>query len=317
MARAKGFDPYGNPIDPLEEVRIDQEQQQEAQPTPQRRRLLIPGESGAEENDWYWEGDPVPKPQAQPTPARVATPPPQTPALAPVIDPQKGIGRVSIDDILSRFQPPRQEVPSELLQLMQQNDARRRSFEDTVRQQVLGLLQAGQRPIDADTSPEARAFRRISERQLAMNRAQQAEQRAARGVGAVGGGEVSGALESDIATGQSQLAERLQAFESQLVSQQLRERRQQLMDALRLGAGILSRDQSDALQRELATIDAQLRRELGFADIGLRGFLGGGQLSLGLIQTLLNNQLGYDRLGFDIGALEAGLNADAVRGARS
>jgi hypothetical protein len=58
---------------------------------------------------------------------------------------------------------------------------------------------------------------------------------------------------------------------------------------------------------ELAQLDAQLRRE----GLSLQKLLGQGQLGNNLLGLLLNSQLGYDRLGFDYGQLEALLNQRA------
>lgn len=73
------------------------------------------------------------------------------------------------------------------------------------------------------------------------------------------------------------------------------------MQALQLGAGMMSSEQQNAIRRELSQLDASLRRELAKEDLGLRSFLGGGQLSLGLLSALQSNDQFYDRLGADVG----------------
>ena len=274
-------------------------------------RVLKPGESGSEESDYVGY-----------VPPSVSRPPVSSGGGAPLPpvrgQPQGQPNQDILAQLMSRLQPQQFQtpaIPPEIIALLQQQDARRQSFEEAIRSQVLGLLQSNQQPINADeitNTPENRAFQRVQERALQRFRAEQAEGRASRGVGANQAGEISGPLQSDITGGQEAVAERMQAFESQLVSRELQNRRTQLMQALQIGAGILNQDQQQQIQKELANIDAQLRRELGQADIGLRGFLGGGQLSLGLLQTLLGNQQFYDRLGYDVGGQEAGFNQNAL-----
>jgi hypothetical protein len=285
-------------------------------------RQLKPGESGVEESDYYDDEEiEEPLPTVQRSPPQQPTgplPPVQNPNPTAQFDPG-GEGWGILDPGKSQGKLPDFNVPQAQpgpgMQLPGPDDATR-AFEDAIRNQILGLIQSSQQPVNADeinASPEARAYRRISEREMQGQRARMAEQLAARGQGQNQFGEQGGALQSGIQGGGEQLAERMQAMESQMVAKELMGRRQQLMDALRLGAGILSQDEQGQLQRELAALDNQLRRELGFADINLRGQLGGGQLSLGLLQTLLGNQQFYDKLGFDVGDMESLFNQNAMR----
>lgn len=108
-------------------------------------------------------------------------------------------------------------------------------------------------------------------------------------------------------------------FESQVVGREIQARRQQIQQALGMFGESLSDDQRRALQKQLADLDAQLRREglstqsgLGMADIGLRRELGTGSLSNQLLGLLLNNQQFGDRLGLDAALAQAGLNRDAL-----
>lgn len=79
------------------------------------------------------------------------------------------------------------------------------------------------------------------------------------------------------------------------------------------------RQQGYSTQERLAQLDAEVRRygidtqgRIGSGEIDLRRELGIGELNLGLLQTLLQNQQVGNRLGFDIGAFQAGLNKDAI-----
>lgn len=63
-------------------------------------------------------------------------------------------------------------------------------------------------------------------------------------------------------------------FEAQLLGRELSARRNEIAQALAQMGGMLSGDQTRALQGELATIDNQLRRDLGFAGIDAQRDLG-------------------------------------------
>jgi len=230
-------------------------------------------------------------------------------------------------------------IPPEWLAGWESDRKRQQAFEEQIRSQVLEMMRQGQVPVDADQiagTGEARAFRRVSERAQDRLRAEQAEMRGLMGTGQVGGGERSGAFGSDIETGQMELQERLAANESSLVARELQNRRTQLQQALSLGAGLLSADQSNQIRTQLAAIDTSLRQQLGQADIGLRQNLGladtllrrqlgmadidvrqqlgGGQLSLALLEAMLRNQQFNDQLGANLGYQEALLNQGSMQG---
>lgn len=77
-------------------------------------------------------------------------------------------------------------------------------------------------------------------------------------------------------------------------------------------------------QERLAQLDAEVRRlgidtqgNIGNLEIALRRELGIGELNLGLLQALMQNQQAGNRLGFDIGAWQSTLNRDALLAALS
>ena len=107
------------------------------------------------------------------------------------------------------------------------------------------------------------------------------------------GVQTGGALAGQAAGGAREAAENIAGFQSQLAAREMQSRRQQLMQALQMGAGLLSADQQRDLQRELSTLDAAIRQQLGQGQLAL----GQGQLGLG-----------YDTLGADIGYRQAMLN---------
>jgi hypothetical protein len=124
------------------------------------------------------------------------------------------------------------------------------------------------------------------------------------GAGAYGGG--AQALAQRAAT--EGAARNVGQFEASLVGQELQNRRDEIKNALSSLGGMISNDQQLALQRELASLDAALKREslaqtgsLGAQDISLRDKLGTGALNVDLIRALLQNQQFGNELGFNIG----------------
>jgi hypothetical protein len=76
--------------------------------------------------------------------------------------------------------------------------------------------------------------------------------------------------------------------------------------------GMISDDQTRALQKQLADMDAAIKQQsiaqtgaLGSADLALRDKLGTGALNLDTMKALLQNQQFGSNLGFDIGNAES------------
>lgn len=216
-------------------------------------------------------------------------------------------------------QPP--QTPSQQLQAM-------------VREQLMGMLgqDVNQASItDPDLAPQARAFQSAIDRATAAQRRQLVHQASREGWADSGG------FDERAAALAQQGAQTIGAFQADLVGQKLQQRRDQLQTALAAAMQLGLTEEAQDLQRQLANLDAMLQREgyslqerlgnldaelrrlgittqseLGRRDIDVRRELGIGGLNLGLLQTLLDNQQFNDRLGFDIGALAAGLNRDAL-----
>ena len=105
-------------------------------------------------------------------------------------------------------------------------------------------------------------------------------------------------------------------FEAELVGRELQSRRDEIKNALGSLGGMIDNDQRNALQRELAALDAAIKREslaqtgsLGSQDLSLRNKLGTGALNIDLIRTLLQNQQFGTSTGVDMGQFEALLRA--------
>lgn len=160
-------------------------------------------------------------------------------------------------------------------------------FSAAVRGQILNFM--GQDPNaasinDADLKPIADAHRLAAQRGQEQTRARLAEHYGAQGYGG------SGAMDSMIASALENEGQSNAAFEAQLVNQKLQERRQQIMDSLKMGVGLLSEDQRNALQMALSQIDAALRNR----------------------QMDLQNQQFNDNLGFQIGQWDSMLNQNLM-----
>jgi len=158
------------------------------------------------------------------------------------------------------------------------------AFGDMVRQTILDLIQGkGQGDINKQIAPQVEAFQRGQERNMSRGREEAAQRLLASGQGAVDGGS-SGALESSIQGLRQQAGENTNRFTSQIMANELNNRREQLMQALQMGAGLLSEDQQLALRRELSNIDASLARE--------RMGLEADQYQAGLNQRMVEMMLG-------------------------
>lgn len=192
-------------------------------------------------------------------------------------------------------------------------------FNDAVRTQVLDLMRQGQEPVTLESpelAPQVAAFNLAQKRGLDEARSAMAERLGAQGLGS------SGAFDTGVQGLYEQGAENKASYAADLVGRQLEGRRARMMQALSMGAGILSQDQEDKLRRDLAAIDAEIRklglstqRELGMADIGVRQYGIGSQERLGLGDLALRRLLGMgaldlnrQRLGFDVGQWESILN---------
>ena len=194
--------------------------------------------------------------------------------------------------------------------------ARRQQYEDSVRSTIMDLMkQQAPTAESLANSPEARSFQRLQERSGQLMRARQAEAADLRGIGMTERGETGGALASTTAVGERELAERTYGMQAQLMSRELQARRQQIMQALQMGAGMVSDEQRQSMMRELSQTDAALRQTMGLQGgignllgLGQQGGQGFGQLSLGLLGAVNQNQQYYTGLGADIGYKEALLN---------
>lgn len=109
------------------------------------------------------------------------------------------------------------------------------------------------------------------------------------------------------------------SFEAQLVGNELKNRREEIQNALTSLSGLISGDQARGLQKELADIDAQIKQAglsqsgaLGGRELDIKQQLGLGGLNVDLLRTILQNQQANNDLGFRIGDREAFYDQSAL-----
>jgi hypothetical protein len=140
----------------------------------------------------------------------------------------------------------------------------------------------------------------------------------------------SGAFDSQALGIEQNRAQREGAFEGGLVADRAKQQQQRTLQLLALTGGMLSDQDRMALQQQLAQLqnqtqrygidtDASLRREglgaqtsLGGRELDIRDKLGSGQLNLGLLSALLNDQQFGQNLGAQLGMFGANLNQSAL-----
>ena len=140
------------------------------------------------------------------------------------------------------------------------------------------------------------AFQRGQGRQLERAKNAAAERAASSGTLASGGFEATQQGIDQAAAGQAG------DFEAGLAVQQIGRQREDLQQAMQL-----------AQQAGLATEARQLQEKLGQADLELRRYLGRGQLGLGMLGTLLNNQQAGNQLGFNYAQLQNQMNQQSLQ----
>jgi hypothetical protein len=109
-------------------------------------------------------------------------------------------------------------------------------------------------------------------------------------------------------------------FQAQLVANELQNKRAEVQQALTSLGGLITSDRQQALQQQLADLDAQIKT-LGINtaattasnQLGVQQELGVGGLNLGLMQALLGNQQANNSMGLNAAEYEAYLNNQALQ----
>lgn len=118
-----------------------------------------------------------------------------------------------------------------------------------------------------------------------------AERLSAQGLG------TSGAMDQERRYDSEQAGQATGQFQASLVGQELQNRRTEIQNALNGLSGTITNDQKNALEQELADMDNAIKQaglaqseQLGQEQLSNSLTLGTGQLNLGLMEALLNNQ---------------------------
>lgn len=190
------------------------------------------------------------------------------------------------------------------------------SVASTFQQALVNKL--GQNPGDVSAqSPEIAGA--INANKLALQRGSERDRAQLAVTAANQGTDASGGMNSQLQGINANRAQAEGQFAGNAVAQLAQRRSNEIMQALAMGGQLLSEQERTALQRELAQLDAQLRREglgvqqsLGQGDLALRDKLGTGGLNLNLLQTLLGNQQAGNQLSANLGMFNASQGQQAL-----
>jgi hypothetical protein len=155
---------------------------------------------------------------------------------------------------------------------------------------------------DPNFRQQADAFGATQDRARRQYQSEAAERLSAQGLGN------SGAMEQERRFADERAATAQGSFEAQLVGRELENRRAEIKDSLAGLRGIISNDQALAMQKQLAELDAAIKREslaqsgsLGSQELGIKDKLGTGALNVDLLRALLQNQQFGTESGIRIG----------------
>jgi hypothetical protein len=265
----------------------------------------------------------APPPSEPPPPAAPPPPPPPPPPpMPPVSTPDQGgpssapapaqTSPVTTIPQASAQQTATSEpsaLERSLLEQLTRTANDRDKFNASVKERLMAQMDAIPKGApsmeDPDIAQQQAAFSRVARRGNERTRAQMAERMAQQG------NLDSGAFDSVVERGLTNTQEMEAANAASLVGQRAQQRLAELQTVMQLGAGIMSNEQQQELQKQMALLDAEIRRTNFAGDLDLRKKLGGGQMNLGLLQLMQQGQQFNDSLGFDIGryANESARNA--------
>jgi hypothetical protein len=169
-------------------------------------------------------------------------------------------------------------------------------------------------PNDPMIRAQVDPFVAAQDRQRRQTISEAAERASARGLGD------SGALDAERRYAGERAAQAGGLFESQLVGKEIQTRRDEIKDALTSLRGMLSDDQVRALQKEMAELDAAVKK-LGIAagtdtassEIALKRQLGLGGMNIDLMRLLMQDRQFADTMGFNVADREAFYNNAALQ----
>lgn len=156
---------------------------------------------------------------------------------------------------------------------------------------------------DPTLAPQVEVFRAQQQRNQERNRLKAAERAAATGQ------SESGYLDNMINQGVQEQGFNTSMFNASLLGGEMNTRRQELQAALQLARATGDQESARELQTRLAHASAAMQQQ----GLSLQGQLGGGDLALRLMQTLMGNDQFYDQLGINTALNMEGLNQRAMQ----
>lgn len=190
--------------------------------------------------------------------------------------------------------------------------AKREEYSKKIHDTVTSQIDEGSKPVDPNDpimAQQNRAYSTTQDRALAEGR----EAMAARGASQ---GLPTGAMDASLQSSYENAASDKSAYSGNLMADRLKQKQQQLQNALTTGAGILSAEEARDLQSRIATLDARIKatqidqnERQGNRDLDIR------QGGLDLDNRRLTEQSNqfYDTFGANIGDRESALNAEIMR----
>jgi len=139
--------------------------------------------------------------------------------------------------------------------------------------------------------------------QLAMQRGTNRKRAALAERAAARGGLGSGGFDVDTERLIQEQGEGEQSFNAKLYANELQQQRDRLMQGIEMAQQYGLQQDAQALQEELAKLDIKLRE-----------YLGKGNLGLGLLEQLMQDQRFYDEMGFNMAKFLQYINSQAISG---
>lgn len=130
----------------------------------------------------------------------------------------------------------------------------------------------------------------------------------------------TGAMRGQERMASERAGQQIGTFEAQLVGNELRQKRQEVDDALKGLYGMVTADQQMALQQRAMELDAELKKlgigsteKVAGQELSLKDKLGTGALNLDLMRLLENQRQFGDTMGFNLADREAYYNNQALQ----
>ena len=172
-------------------------------------------------------------------------------------------------------------------------------LEDVFRNSLIGMMK--QDPVDMNdpiVRAQSDAYSQAQQQGLEMTRAAMAERAGTEGTMGSGG------YNADVQSAYENMGQNIAGKNASLLGDRLNQQRQEIQNALTTGGQYLSDQQKNALTLKLSQISDATQR-LG---LGVQERLGTGQLNLGMLQALMQNQQAGNSLGWDMSKFQWNAN---------